>query len=246
MAPVRELTVVGTGSGNNCDGINQWVSSTAYVGGRQVVYNNKVYEAKWWTQNEEPDISTGDGRPWKYIRDCNGGGGNGGNDGGGGGGNNGGNCAGVAAYEPYPKVYNRGDNVVHNGQLYESLTDALYNVTPGTADWWWKPLRSCSAAAVSANAATNMATMPGSAAVVPNPVSGSQMQVLKYAEAGDRLIVEVQSMKGYTLLHKEFVAGSTGVNTLTLDANKLQQGIWIVYIRNAKTGQVSITKLVKL
>lgn len=237
--------VVGTGGGNNCNGINTWSATQVYTGGQQAVYNNKVYEAKWWTQNEQPDISTGDGRPWKYIRDCDGGGGDGGNDGGGGGGNNGGNCAGVAAYEPYPKVYNRGDKVVHNGQLYESLSDALYNVTPGTADWWWKPLGPCSAA-IMANAATNMATMPGSAAVVPNPVTGSSMQVLKYAGAGDRLIVEIQSMKGYTVLHKEFVAGSTGVNTFTLDAAKLQQGIWIVYIRNTKTGQVSTTRLVKL
>jgi chitinase len=228
------ITIVVGSTG--CSGINTWSASQVYTATNQAVYNNKVYEAKWWTQGEQPDVSTGDGKPWKYIKDC---------DGGSGGGNNGGSCSGVATYEVYPRIYNKGDKVVYNGNLYESQSDALYNVTPGTADWWWKPLGACPAA-TSANAATNMATAAGGAAVVPNPVSGSRMQVLKYANAGDRLIVEVQSMKGYTVLRREFVAGATGVNTFPLETTKLQQGIWIIYIRNVKTGQVSTTRLVKL
>lgn len=233
--------VVGGGSTNNCSGIAAWSATQVYTQGNQAVYNNKLYEAKWWTQNEQPDISTGDGRPWKWVRDCSGG-----NDGGGGGDNPGtGNCAGVATYQPYPKVYNKGDRVVYNGNLYESLSDALYNVTPGTADWWWKPLGACTAGSV-ANAATNMATTVGGAAVVPNPVTGSQVQVLKYATAGERLIVEVKSIKGNTIQRKEFVAGTTGVNTLPVEISRLQQGIYVIYIRNEKTGQVSTTRMVKM
>lgn len=234
--------VVGGGGNTGCSGIAAWSATAVYTQGMQAVYNNKVYEAKWWTQNERPDISIGDGKPWKYIRDCSGSNPNpdpNPNP------NPGGNCSGVATYQPYPKIYNKGDKVVYNGNLYESLSDALYNVTPGTADWWWKPLGACTAATV-ANAATNMATAAGGASVVPNPVSGSQMQVLKYANAGDRLIVEVQSMKGYTVIRKEFTAGSTGVNTLPVSINKLQQGMWVIYIRNVQTGQVSTTRVVKL
>ncbi|GAA4841785.1 glycosyl hydrolase family 18 protein [Algivirga pacifica] len=53
------------------------------------------------------------------------------------------NCDGVPNYAPYPEIYMSGDRVVHEGILYESLADNLYNVTPGTADHWWKPLGTC-------------------------------------------------------------------------------------------------------
>jgi chitodextrinase len=66
---------VGTSGGGGCDGIAAWSASAVYTNGMQVVYNNKVYSARWWTQNEQPDTHTGDGQVWAYVRDCNGGGG---------------------------------------------------------------------------------------------------------------------------------------------------------------------------
>ena len=320
--------VVGTGTGTGCNGIAAWSATAVYVAGNQVVYNNKVYEAKWWTQNEQPDINIGDGKVWKYISDCSGGGTNTApvvtltaptanatysapatvtisatasdadgsvskvgfyngstllsevtaapysytwsnvaagtysitakaTDNSGAattsaavsitvsGSTGTGNCAGVAAYQPYPMVYNLGDKVTYNGYLYESLSNALYNVTPGTADWWWKPLGACSATTI-ATAATNMATTIGGASVVPNPITGSQAQVLKYAEAGDQLIVDVQSVRGYTVSSKSFTASVTGVSAITIQTGSLTQGIWIVRITNKKTGNVSTTRLVKL
>ncbi|SKA14751.1 chitinase [Chitinophaga eiseniae] len=63
------ITVSG---GNSCNGIPAWSPTTAYNGGAQVSYNGKVYSAKWWTLGEQPDISLGDGKPWKYVRDCTG------------------------------------------------------------------------------------------------------------------------------------------------------------------------------
>ncbi|WP_345368629.1 glycosyl hydrolase family 18 protein [Algivirga pacifica] len=47
------------------------------------------------------------------------------------------------AYEGYPSIYNSGDVVSYNGSLYEAQVNNLYNVTPGTADHWWKPLGPC-------------------------------------------------------------------------------------------------------
>jgi chitinase len=320
--------VVGTGGNTGCNGIAAWSATAVYVATNQVVYNNKVYEAKWWTQNEQPDLNAGDGKVWKYISDCSGSGGNTApvvtltapasgasftapatitisatasdadgsvskvgfyngstllsevtaapysytwsnvaagsytitaiaTDNAGavttsaaatitvGGGGNTGNCAGVAAYQPYPMVYNLGDKVTYNGYLYESLSNALYNVTPGTADWWWKPLGACSATIMS-GAAANMATAVGGAAVVPNPITGSTAQVLKYAEAGDQLVVEVQSVRGYAASSRSFTASVTGVNTITIPTGTLTKGIWIVRITNKKTGNVSTTRLVKL
>ncbi|MFC7441072.1 fibronectin type III domain-containing protein [Laceyella putida] len=49
-----------------------WNAATAYTGGTRVSYNGKIYEAKWWTQGEQPDLS-GEWGPWKYIGDCGGG-----------------------------------------------------------------------------------------------------------------------------------------------------------------------------
>jgi chitinase len=322
---------VGTGSGTGCNGIQAWTATGVYVGGIQVVYNNKVYEAKWWTQNEQPDINLGDGKVWKYISDCNGGGGNNNapvvmltspasgatftapasvaiiasasdadgtvskveffngaaklgeataapytyswtnvangtyaitakatdNSGNattsasvtitvGSGGGNTGNCAGVAEYQPYPKIYNNGDKVTYQGNLYQSLSDALYNVTPGTADWWWKPLGACSAT-TRVTTATNLATTVGGASVVPNPLTGATAQVLKYAEAGDQLVIEVQNVSsGNAVSSQSYIVSVTGVNSITIPTAKLTQGIWIVKITNKKTGNVSTTRLVKL
>ncbi|RAL24564.1 fibronectin type III domain-containing protein [Thermoflavimicrobium daqui] len=46
-----------------------WNATTAYSGGNRVSYNGKNYEAKWWTQGDQPDQS-GEWGPWKYISDC--------------------------------------------------------------------------------------------------------------------------------------------------------------------------------
>lgn len=43
-----------------------WDSSKVYTGGMQVTYQGKIYEAKWWSQNNLPTA----GDPWRYISDC--------------------------------------------------------------------------------------------------------------------------------------------------------------------------------
>ena len=43
-----------------------WNSSKAYFCGDKVVYNGKIYEAKWWSQGENPE-EQGEYGPWKYI-----------------------------------------------------------------------------------------------------------------------------------------------------------------------------------
>ncbi|WP_221420230.1 Ig-like domain-containing protein [Fulvivirga sp. M361] len=54
-----------------------------------------------------------------------------------------GGCNGIPAYEPFPAIYNAGDIVQYQAVRYESLANNLFNVTPGTADHWWKPLGPC-------------------------------------------------------------------------------------------------------
>ncbi|PSL43839.1 putative secreted protein (Por secretion system target) [Chitinophaga niastensis] len=53
-----------------CSGIAAWSASKAYVTNDQVAYANKIYQAKWWTQNNAPDLNNGDGKPWTYMRNC--------------------------------------------------------------------------------------------------------------------------------------------------------------------------------
>lgn len=57
----------------NCDGQSDpcgeaWQSGKVYAAsGTEVVYENKVYRNKWWSQNNIPTA----GDPWEYVRDCN-------------------------------------------------------------------------------------------------------------------------------------------------------------------------------
>ncbi|MEC0246493.1 glycosyl hydrolase family 18 protein [Paenibacillus chitinolyticus] len=46
-----------------------WDTSKSYTAAQRVSYNGKIYEAKWWTQGERPDLS-GPYGVWKYVSDC--------------------------------------------------------------------------------------------------------------------------------------------------------------------------------
>jgi len=46
-----------------------WNAATAYTGTQRVSYGGILYEAKWWTQGDRPDLSGPDG-PWKSVGTC--------------------------------------------------------------------------------------------------------------------------------------------------------------------------------
>ena len=46
-----------------------WDASQVYYGGDQVAYNGRLYQAKWWTINERPDLS-GPWGVWQDLGDC--------------------------------------------------------------------------------------------------------------------------------------------------------------------------------
>lgn len=60
----------GGGTGQSCGSIPGWTTGGIYVAGNQVAYGNKIYQAKWWTQGDRPDLNTGDGLPWTFVRNC--------------------------------------------------------------------------------------------------------------------------------------------------------------------------------
>lgn len=63
----------------NCDGLDDWQSSAVYTGGAQVQHNHVAYQAKYWTQNNNPAQFSGDYAPWQLLGSCDTG--NGGEDG---------------------------------------------------------------------------------------------------------------------------------------------------------------------
>jgi chitodextrinase len=164
-------------------------------------------------------------------------------------GSTGGNCAGVPAYAVYPAIYNTGDKVVYNGYLYESLASSLYNVTPGTADWWWKPLGACGSARV-ANTANNIvdaATAVQTLIAYPNPVTGSTLQLQVGAAAAEKVYIEIWSVNGTSpVLHKEYTAGAKGQQLISLDISRVPQGTFIIKTNNATGTRKGSAKIVRM
>lgn len=101
-----------------------WSSSNVYTGGDRVEHNGKFYEAKWWTQGEDPEQS-GQWDVWKIASDCT---------------------------EPdledgYPvwtqsEVYVGGDRVMHEGQLFEAKWWTQGNNPNDSGEWdVWKAVQ---------------------------------------------------------------------------------------------------------
>lgn len=60
----------GGGTGQTCGGVAGWTAGGVYTQGTRVAYANKIYQAKWWTQGDQPDINTGDAKPWTFVSNC--------------------------------------------------------------------------------------------------------------------------------------------------------------------------------
>ncbi|MFL5729656.1 MAG: Ig-like domain-containing protein [Cytophagaceae bacterium] len=63
---------VNPASGGSCTA-PAWNVAAAYNGGATVSYNNHTYQAKWWTQGNQPDQNVGSGLPWNDLGACSGG-----------------------------------------------------------------------------------------------------------------------------------------------------------------------------
>ncbi|WP_066966359.1 glycosyl hydrolase family 18 protein [Microbulbifer sp. Q7] len=54
----------------DCTPLPVWEAGPAYSGGDQVQYNDNAYEAKWWTQNQNPEQYSGQYQEWKPLGAC--------------------------------------------------------------------------------------------------------------------------------------------------------------------------------
>lgn len=64
------IVTVNVTATNTCT-VAAWNSATAYSTGNRASKGGTVYEAKWWTQNEDPATHSGQYDSWKVIGPCN-------------------------------------------------------------------------------------------------------------------------------------------------------------------------------
>ena len=60
---------------DTCAGLPAWDTHTVYNKPQQVKYNNKRYQANYWTQGNNPELTSGVYNYWLDLGDCNGSGG---------------------------------------------------------------------------------------------------------------------------------------------------------------------------
>lgn len=103
-----------------------WNENTVYTGGEIVEYNGSLYQASWWTQGDNPELSGSDANPWSYIGPAEEGGTEPTDP-----------PVVEADYSPWSelKVYHGGDRVIYNGSVYEASW-WTQGETPGAADVW--------------------------------------------------------------------------------------------------------------
>ncbi|HAP65304.1 MAG TPA: hypothetical protein DCR93_39460, partial [Cytophagales bacterium] len=103
------VTVSGVGGGL-CEGVAEWSPSQVYTGGNEVQYNGRLYRAKYWTQNNNPETTD----PWEQISRCDG------------------YCGGLPEYLP-GKAYSQGTQVIFGTNKYTANTWTTSE--PGSSDW---------------------------------------------------------------------------------------------------------------
>ncbi|MDT9726687.1 glycoside hydrolase family 5 protein [Xylanibacillus composti] len=96
-----------------------------YTGGEIVSHKGQLWQAQWWTQNQEPGADQWG--PWRVVQNDPVDPGNNGNDPGNG-------TASYPAWNPN-SIYNTGDIVSHNGQLWLARW-WTQNQEPGTTGQW--------------------------------------------------------------------------------------------------------------
>lgn len=63
---------VQAGSGGGLCTVAAWNAATAYVAGNQASYSGSLYEAKWWTQNDNPATTSCQYCAWQLVGPCGG------------------------------------------------------------------------------------------------------------------------------------------------------------------------------
>ncbi len=68
VSPASNAHTATTSSGNTCPA--PWSATQVYLNGDQATYNGQIYQAKWWTQNDRPDLKSGQWDVWTVVGNC--------------------------------------------------------------------------------------------------------------------------------------------------------------------------------
>ncbi len=150
-------------------------------------------------------------------------------------GNNNQGCGDIPTYQPYPAgIYNIGNQVVYNGIIYECQVNNLYNVTPGTAEHWWKTISACTGR-LEAKSTTFDANL------YPNPVSDLASVRLSLKDNSFVNVFVINTLgKKVAELSKQISAGN---HTLRMNLDELPKGIYLMKIQ--ANGQSLTRKFIK-
>lgn len=66
--PSAPPTIAPTQPSTSC--FSEWNSTATYVFGNKVTRNGINYQAKWWTQGNDPTTNSGDAQPWQNLGNC--------------------------------------------------------------------------------------------------------------------------------------------------------------------------------
>lgn len=69
---VKSSTASIVTSSASCGGLTTWASASVYTNGNQVQLNNVKYQAKWWTQGQDPAMNSGTDGVWINQGVCGG------------------------------------------------------------------------------------------------------------------------------------------------------------------------------
>lgn len=58
----------------DCSSLDEWQANAVYTGGDKVQHNGSVFQANYWTRNNNPDQSSGNYAEWKLLDSCSSGG----------------------------------------------------------------------------------------------------------------------------------------------------------------------------
>lgn len=73
--PASSSSVGSSIGSDTCAALPTWDAGTIYNKPQQVKYNNKRYQANYWTQGNNPELTSGQYNYWLDLGDCNGSGG---------------------------------------------------------------------------------------------------------------------------------------------------------------------------
>ena len=129
----------GIAAAADCSGVAEWDASETYTGGDQVVYDDTLWEAKWWTSGDEPGASQWG--PWEEVGPC---GDDDDDDDNGDDGDNGDgvDCSGVPEWDS-SETYQSADQAVFEGSLWEASWWTQGD-EPGASAWGpWEEVGPC-------------------------------------------------------------------------------------------------------